>query len=89
MSHSSEFLVLRSLQAQKFAGVEDEIAQECVHNIRKAKSPEEAARMGRTLARKRPDLVRTRLEVPYNLQTYNAILDIIRNGFKTIIKLSL
>lgn len=45
-------------QAQKFRGVGDELAQECVHNIRKAKGPEEAARMGRTLARQRPDLVR-------------------------------
>lgn len=49
---------LESLQAQKFRGVGDELAQECVHNIRKAKGPEEAARMGRTLARQRPDLVR-------------------------------
>jgi predicted NAD-dependent protein-ADP-ribosyltransferase YbiA (DUF1768 family) len=49
-----------SLQAQKFRGVEDDLAQACVHNIRKAKGPEEAARLGRTLARQRPDLVRPR-----------------------------
>lgn len=45
-------------QAQKFVGVKHELAQECVHNIRLAKSPEVAARLGRTLARQRPDLVR-------------------------------
>ena len=50
--------IARSSQAQKSKGVEDELAQGCVHNIRKAKGPEEAAQMGRTLARQRPDLVR-------------------------------
>ncbi|EFJ23954.1 hypothetical protein SELMODRAFT_102410 [Selaginella moellendorffii] len=45
-------------QAQKFSGVEDELAMQAIENIRNAESPEEAARIGRRLARERPDLVR-------------------------------
>ncbi|XP_024356782.1 riboflavin biosynthesis protein PYRR, chloroplastic [Physcomitrium patens] len=45
-------------QAQKFAGVRDSLAEDFIHKIRRAKCPEEATRMGRTLARQRPDLVR-------------------------------
>lgn len=44
-------------QAQKFAGVSDAIAEGAVRGIREAKSPEEAARIGRALERLRPDLV--------------------------------
>lgn len=35
----------------------DPVAQDCVENIKSAKSPEEAARIGRSMQRKRPDLV--------------------------------
>jgi predicted NAD-dependent protein-ADP-ribosyltransferase YbiA (DUF1768 family) len=45
------------LQAHKFVGVNDPLARECVEKIKSAKSPEEAARMGRTMEKKRPDLV--------------------------------
>jgi diaminohydroxyphosphoribosylaminopyrimidine deaminase/5-amino-6-(5-phosphoribosylamino)uracil reductase len=44
-------------QAQKFAGVSDAIAEGAIRGIREAKSPEEAARIGRALERLRPDLV--------------------------------
>eukprot|EP01018_Ginkgo_biloba_P025457 Gb_30511 [translate_table: standard] len=46
-------------QAQKFEGIQDFTAKECVKRIISAESPEEAARMGRTLERQRPDLVRS------------------------------
>lgn len=49
--------LLDTLQAQKFAGVDDPIAIECIQNIMEAKSPEEAARFGRSLARQQPHLV--------------------------------
>nr|XP_028957359.1 riboflavin biosynthesis protein PYRR, chloroplastic-like isoform X4 [Malus domestica] len=57
-------------QAQKFVGVDDPVAQECVENIKSAKSPEEAARIGRSMQRKHPDLVRSdwesvKIEVMY------------------------
>lgn len=65
-----QLLFCNPLQAQKFVGVKHELAQECVHNIRLAKSPEVAARLGRTLARQRPDLVRAQLEVSQNLEHY-------------------
>ncbi|GAB4855865.1 hypothetical protein Ancab_024504 [Ancistrocladus abbreviatus] len=57
-------------QAHKFVGVEDSAALDCVENIKAAKSPEEAARIGRKMQRQRPDLVRsdwdpTRIEVMY------------------------
>lgn len=44
-------------QAQKFEGVEDPIAEACVRNIKEAEGPEEAAQLGRSLAKQRPDLV--------------------------------
>lgn len=47
------------LQAQKFVGMKDQLAEVCVAKIRDAEGPEEAARFGRTLARQRPDLVLT------------------------------
>ncbi|PON55212.1 Riboflavin biosynthesis protein RibD [Trema orientale] len=46
-------------QAQKFVGVNDPLAQDCVERIKSAKSPEEAARLGRSMQRQRPDLVRS------------------------------
>lgn len=45
-------------QAQKFAGVQDPVAEEIITKIERAPSPEEAARFGRSLMRQRPDLVR-------------------------------
>lgn len=46
-------------QAHKFVGVDDPVAQDCVENIKSAKSPEEAARIGRSMQRQHPDLVRS------------------------------
>lgn len=45
------------MQAQKFSGVQDPMAVEIINKIQRARSPEEAARFGRSLARERPDLV--------------------------------
>ncbi|KAK9138624.1 hypothetical protein Sjap_009218 [Stephania japonica] len=45
-------------QAHKFVGVNDRQARDCIEQIKSAKSPEEAARVGRSMQRKRPDLVR-------------------------------
>ncbi|OVA14785.1 CMP/dCMP deaminase [Macleaya cordata] len=44
-------------QAHKFVGVNDPLARDCVEQIKSAKSPEEAARVGRTLQRRHPNLV--------------------------------
>ncbi|KAJ7976617.1 Riboflavin biosynthesis protein PYRR chloroplastic [Quillaja saponaria] len=46
-------------QAQKFVGVNDPMARDCVESIKSAKSPEEAARIGRSMQRQQPDLVRS------------------------------
>ncbi|WCJ21981.1 Riboflavin biosynthesis protein PYRR chloroplastic [Euphorbia peplus] len=46
-------------QAHKFQGVDDPGAKDCIEKIKSAKSPEEAARMGRSMQRKCPDLVRS------------------------------
>lgn len=46
-------------QAHKFVGVDNPLAQACVEDIKSAKSPEEAARMGRSVQRWQPDLVRS------------------------------
>ena len=45
------------VQAQKFAAHGSEEAGEAVEAIRKAESPEEAARMGRRLERRKRELV--------------------------------
>ncbi|XP_031375769.1 riboflavin biosynthesis protein PYRR, chloroplastic-like isoform X2 [Punica granatum] len=45
-------------QAHKYVGVDNPQAQQYVEEIRSAKSPEEAARMGRLVQRRHPDLVR-------------------------------
>lgn len=45
-------------QAQKFGGVDDPAALEAMEAIRAASSPEEAARIGRTLQRTNPRLIR-------------------------------
>lgn len=44
-------------QAQKFVGVDDPLAIDFVEQIKVAKSPEEAARIGRSVQRKYPNLV--------------------------------
>ncbi|XP_078434792.1 cytidine/deoxycytidylate deaminase family protein [Wolffia australiana] len=44
-------------QAQKFDGVDDQLAIDCVQKIKAARSPEEAARIGRSAQRKYPHLV--------------------------------
>ncbi|RDX72132.1 Riboflavin biosynthesis protein PYRR, chloroplastic [Mucuna pruriens] len=46
-------------QAHKFVGVDDPLAQDCVERIKSAKSPEEAARIGRSMQRQKPDLIRS------------------------------
>ncbi|KAA8533408.1 hypothetical protein F0562_031158 [Nyssa sinensis] len=45
-------------QAQKYVRVNDPAARKCVEGIKSANSPEEAARMGRTIQRQHPNLVR-------------------------------
>eukprot|EP00252_Welwitschia_mirabilis_P018876 TRINITY_DN4235_c0_g1_i1.p1 TRINITY_DN4235_c0_g1~~TRINITY_DN4235_c0_g1_i1.p1 ORF type:complete len:588 (-),score=105.65 TRINITY_DN4235_c0_g1_i1:216-1979(-) len=49
-------------QAQKFEGVQDERAQDCIQKIKSAESPEEAARIGRSLERQCPHSVRQNWE---------------------------
>ncbi|KAJ7529805.1 hypothetical protein O6H91_15G066300 [Diphasiastrum complanatum] len=61
-------------QAQKFEGVQDTIAQQCVQSIQAAESPEEAARLGRTLERQRRDLVRLNWESTKLTVMYEALL---------------
>lgn len=55
-------LVWRSVehyfQASKFAGVTDPLAVQCGAEIQATENPEEATRLGETLSRQRPDLVR-------------------------------
>ncbi|GFQ00391.1 riboflavin biosynthesis protein pyrr chloroplastic [Phtheirospermum japonicum] len=46
-------------QAHKFVDLDDPVAKKCLEEIKNAKSPEEAARLGRTTQRQRPDLVRS------------------------------
>ncbi|GAB2287143.1 hypothetical protein Dimus_021529 [Dionaea muscipula] len=58
-------------QAHKFVGVKDLAAQDCVQSIKSARSPEEAARMGRCMQRLHPNLVRpdwdtVKIEVMYS-----------------------
>lgn len=50
-------------QASKFAGVTDQLAVQCKAEIQGTESPEEAARLGETLSRQRPDLVRKDWEI--------------------------
>ena len=38
-------------------GVDEPVAKDSVEKIKSAKSPEEAARMGRSMQKQRPDLV--------------------------------
>lgn len=45
-------------QAQKFVEVNDPVAQNCLDEIKHARSPEEAARIGRRMQRQHPNLVR-------------------------------
>ncbi|GER26542.1 riboflavin-specific deaminase [Striga asiatica] len=46
-------------QANKFVGSDNTIAKKCLEEIKNAKSPEEAARLGRRTQRQHPYLVRT------------------------------
>ncbi|KAK7374383.1 hypothetical protein VNO80_07813 [Phaseolus coccineus] len=46
-------------QAHKFVGVDDPMAQDCVERIKSAKSPEEAARIGRSMQKQKPNLIRS------------------------------
>ncbi|CAL1382963.1 unnamed protein product [Linum trigynum] len=45
-------------QASKFMGVSDSGAKDCIGKIKSAKSPEEAAKVGRSMQRLHPNLVR-------------------------------
>lgn len=44
-------------KAQKFVGVSDPVAKSCIEELKCAKSPEEAARIGRRIQRQQPNLV--------------------------------
>lgn len=44
-------------QANKFEGVNNPLAKEFIQQIKSAKSPEEAARLGRKLQRQHPEMV--------------------------------
>lgn len=55
--HFVDVISVFLLQAHKFYGVQDPVAHDCFEAIKRAKSPEEAARIGRKMQRKRPDLV--------------------------------
>ncbi|XP_010523560.1 PREDICTED: riboflavin biosynthesis protein PYRR, chloroplastic isoform X3 [Tarenaya hassleriana] len=57
-------------QAHKFKGVDNPLSRDCIEKIRASKSPEEAARIGRSMQRQHPDLVRgdwenVKIEVMY------------------------
>ncbi|KAL5058634.1 hypothetical protein RYX36_030238 [Vicia faba] len=45
-------------QAHKFVRVDDTAARDCIERIKSSKSPEEAARIGRSMQKQRPDLIR-------------------------------
>ncbi|CAI8613268.1 unnamed protein product [Vicia faba] len=45
-------------QAHKFVGVDDTAARDCIERIKSSKSPEEAARIGRSMQKQHPDLIR-------------------------------
>lgn len=58
-------------QAQKFVGVSDPVAKSCIEELKRARSPEEAARIGRRIQRQQPNLVRPdwesiKIDVMYN-----------------------
>ncbi|KAG4189495.1 hypothetical protein ERO13_A08G226100v2 [Gossypium hirsutum] len=53
------FSVEHYYQANKFIGVSNPLAQDCIDKIKSAKSPEEAARLGRLTQRRHPHLVRS------------------------------
>nr|XP_021851860.1 riboflavin biosynthesis protein PYRR, chloroplastic isoform X3 [Spinacia oleracea] len=60
-------------QAHKFYGVQDPVAQEYFEAIKSAKSPEEAARIGRKMQRRRPDLIRSDWETAKIDTMYRAL----------------
>lgn len=49
--------VFWQMQAQKFVGLNDQLVRNCIEDIKSAKSPEEAARLGRKIQRQYPHLV--------------------------------
>ncbi|KAK8610904.1 hypothetical protein V6N13_082060 [Hibiscus sabdariffa] len=58
-NYASWLSVEHYYQANKFIGVDNPLAQDWIEKIKSAKSPEEAARMGRLMQRKHPHLVRS------------------------------
>ncbi|GMI94186.1 pyrimidine reductase, PHOTOSENSITIVE 1 [Hibiscus trionum] len=58
-NYASWLSVEHYYQANKFIGVSNPLAQDLVEKIKSAKSPEEAARMGRLMQRQHPHLVRS------------------------------
>ncbi|KAA0038249.1 hypothetical protein IC582_003602 [Cucumis melo] len=46
-------------QAHKFVGIDDPVARDCVEKIKSARSPEEAARIGRLMQRQHPKMIRS------------------------------
>eukprot|EP00884_Botryococcus_braunii_P000245 jgi/Botrbrau1/10220/Bobra.0362s0010.1 len=62
-------------QSQKFAGVEDDEARELMESIASAPSPEEAARIGRSAQRSRPDLIRPSWDASKLSVMYIAVRD--------------
>ncbi|KAL9831539.1 Riboflavin biosynthesis protein PYRR [Arabidopsis thaliana] len=72
LSKQHNLLILhpKTLKANKFVGVENPKAYDCVEKIRTARSPEEAALIGRSTLRQKPELVRNdwedvKIEVMY------------------------
>jgi diaminohydroxyphosphoribosylaminopyrimidine deaminase/5-amino-6-(5-phosphoribosylamino)uracil reductase len=59
LSKKHNLLILhpKTLKANKFVGVENPKAYDCVEKIRTARSPEEAALIGRSTLRQKPELV--------------------------------
>ncbi|XP_075495622.1 riboflavin biosynthesis protein PYRR, chloroplastic isoform X2 [Primulina tabacum] len=59
MSQALELNDVRYEQAHKFVKLDDPVGKNCFEDIKNAKSPEEAARLGRKMQRQCPDLVRS------------------------------
>ncbi|XP_073315783.1 riboflavin biosynthesis protein PYRR, chloroplastic isoform X2 [Primulina huaijiensis] len=59
MSQALELNDVDFEQAHKFVRVDDPVGKNCFEDIKNAKSPEEAARLGRKMQRQCPDLVRS------------------------------
>eukprot|EP00898_Chlorokybus_atmophyticus_P000409 jgi/Chlat1/1369/Chrsp119S01767 len=61
-------------QAQKFAGSSNPLALDAIQQIRECLAPEEAARIGRKLARLNPELVRPNWDVEKEAVMHSALL---------------